>query len=108
MHFPAAVDEEYFAQLCAERRETRYNKSNIATHAVWVQTRARNEALDTAVMALAACRLLNPNIRQMAQVLASTPPDPSAGPSGAPPTPAPPAPASPQPRRIVRSSYIGR
>jgi phage terminase large subunit GpA-like protein len=109
MHFPASVDEEYFAQLCAERRETRYNKSNIATHAVWVQTRSRNEALDTAVMALAACRLLNPNIRQMAELLASRPVPPDhSGPSDAPPPSAPPAPAALQPRRMIRSSYIGR
>jgi phage terminase large subunit GpA-like protein len=108
MHFATFLDEEYFAQLCAERRETRYNKSNVATHAVWIQTRARNEALDTAVMALAAYRLLNPNIRQMAERLAATPPQAS-GLGGTPPLQAPPAPAAPaapQPRGPVRSRYI--
>lgn len=76
MHFPLnleAINEEFFAQLCAEHRETRYNKAGIATHAVWVQDRDRNEALDTAVLALAAYRLLNPNIRQMMTTLAITP-----------------------------------
>lgn len=59
MHFPEKVDEEYFAQLCAEHRETRRNKAGIATHFVWVQDRERNEALDTAVLALAAFRLMD-------------------------------------------------
>ncbi len=69
MHFPLRVDtvnEEFFAQLTAEHRETRYNKAGVATHYVWVQDRERNEALDAAVLALAALRLLNPNIRDMA------------------------------------------
>ena len=108
MHFPESVDEEYFAQLCAEHRETRYNKSKVATHAVWVQDRQRNEALDTAVLALAAVRLLNPNIRDMAAALAAmgTPvtPPPGGGASG------PPA-EQPRPaadRRVSRSGYLGR
>ena len=65
MHFPAhieTVDEEFFAQLCAEHRETRYNKSKVATHEVWVQNRERNEALDCEVLAYAAFRELKPNI----------------------------------------------
>lgn len=68
IHFPAhvdSVDEEYFAQLCAEHREVRYDRRGIATHEVWVVDRERNEALDTAVLCLAAFRLLNPNVRQM-------------------------------------------
>jgi phage terminase large subunit GpA-like protein len=110
MHFPVSVDEEYFAQLCAEHRETRYNKSGIATHVVWVQDRDRNEALDTAVLCLAAYRLLNPNIRQMAEMLAATPlpgaPAPaSVAPSRTPAqSPAPPA----SMRRVARSAYLGR
>lgn len=77
LHFPShleAVDEEYFAQLCAEHKETRYNSSKVATHTVWVQDRERNEALDGEVLALAAFKLLNPNIAQMRQVLLTTPP----------------------------------
>lgn len=105
-HFPQRVDEEYFAQLCAEHRETRYNRSGIATHTVWVQDRERNEALDTQVLALAACRLLNPNIRQMVAILASTPPG-GAGRGGNPPagSGSPPGQVSPG-RRVVRSSYL--
>lgn len=104
-HFPQLVDEEFFAQLCAEHRETRHNKSGVATHQVWVQDRDRNEALDTAVLALAAFRLLNPNIRHMAAVLRSTPPSMPATPGASPV--AVPAPAPPEGRRVFRSSYLG-
>lgn len=109
MHFPIldAIDEEFFAQLCAEHRETRYNKSGVATHMIWVQDRERNEALDCSVLALAAFRLLNPNIRQMSEALAASPSpssekDPQEG-GGAPP-----APASGRGRRVARSKYLGR
>lgn len=102
-HFPPMVDEEYFAQLCAEHRETRYNKSGIATHTVWVQNRERNEALDTQVLAFAAFRLLKPNLQNFAAILGGTPPgggSPAPGGSGAPP--------SGTPRRVSRSGYLGR
>jgi phage terminase large subunit GpA-like protein len=109
LHFPLHLDtinEEYFAQLCGEHRETVYNKGGIATHTVWVQDRERNEALDTAVLCLAALRLLNPNIRQMTELLtAAGPPAPkqTAG------TIAPPPAGTPQPegRRMQRSRYLG-
>lgn len=104
MHFPERVDEDYFAQLCAEHRETRYNKSKVATHSVWVQDRQRNEALDTAVLALAAVRLLNPNIRHMAETLAAAAPPPGGGDPG--PAPAQ-QPAQPMERRVGRSKYLG-
>lgn len=71
MHFPVhdAIDEEYFAQLTAEHRETRYNKNKVATHEVWVKDRERNEALDTAVLCLAALRIWRPNVLQMRESL---------------------------------------
>ena len=62
-HFPTRVEsvgEEFFAQLCAEHRETRYNKAGVATHTVWVQDRERNEVLDCCVMSLAMFRLFRP------------------------------------------------
>lgn len=74
MHFPLrldTVDEEFFAQLCAEHRETRYNKAGVATHSVWVLDRDRNEALDCSVLCLAAFKRLNPNIRQLTERLAA-------------------------------------
>jgi phage terminase large subunit GpA-like protein len=49
-------DEEYLAQLCAEHRETK-RRNGVATM-VWVEDRPRNEALDTAVYARAALKLL--------------------------------------------------
>lgn len=107
MRFPVhldAIHEEYFAQLCAEHRETRYNRGGVATHAVWVLDRERNEALDTAVLCLAAFRLLNANLRQMAEVLAA------AGAPAAEASPAPEPPSTPGPspaRRVARSRYLG-
>ena len=114
MRFPLHVDdvhEEYFAQLCAEHREVRYNKAKIATHTVWVQDRERNEGLDTAVGCLAAFKILRPNIRQMLETLAATPaPEPT--PSAATPRPAseepPPAPAVSRGRRVSHSTYLQR
>lgn len=106
MRFPIdrdTINEEYFAQLTAEHRETRYNRGGVATHSVWVLDRERNEALDTAVLCLAAFRLLNPNLRQYADILAS------ASPVATPPAgvaPPPPAPAAPAGRRRSSSSYL--
>lgn len=56
-HFPVdmAYDDEYFAQLCAEKLVTRYHKGRPKQE--WAATRARNEALDCRVYALAALRL---------------------------------------------------
>lgn len=108
LHLPLGLDtvhEEYVAQLCAEHRETRYNRGGVATHFVWVLDRERNEALDCCVMALAAFRLLNPNVRQMTETLAATPVVTS--PLGAPPSPPTPGPAAPPPRRVIRSRYLG-
>ncbi len=49
-------DEEYLAQLCAEHRETK--RRNGVAAMVWVEDRAANHALDTAVYARAALKLL--------------------------------------------------
>lgn len=59
VHFPSTVDETYFDELTAEKLETRRNKYGVPTKA-WVQTRERNESLDTFVLALAALRILAP------------------------------------------------
>lgn len=57
VHFPndAAFDDEYFAQLAAEKLVTKVKGTRPFQE--WVQTRARNEALDCMVYALAALRL---------------------------------------------------
>ena len=57
VHFPAesAFDDEYFAQLTAEKLVTKIRGTR--PYAEWVQTRPRNEALDCFKYALAALRL---------------------------------------------------
>jgi phage terminase large subunit GpA-like protein len=108
VHFPLGVDEEYFAQLCAEHREAKYNASGVATHFAWIQDRERNEALDTAVLALAAFRLLNPNLLSMTAALAATrPPAPGGTRSGGASEQTPPAPPRGG-RQTSRSGYLGR
>jgi phage terminase large subunit GpA-like protein len=111
LHFPDHLDvvnEEYFAQLCAERKEDRYNRFGVKTHFVWIQDRDRNEALDGAVMALAAYRLLNPNIRQMLEALAAAAASvPSAAPAAMPSASSTARAPAPQ-RRAVSSAYLPR
>lgn len=98
MHFPSRVesfDDEYFAQLCAEEKEVRYTKGSALTSTVWVLKRERNEALDTAVLALAAFKLLGkPTWDQWSQQLNEPGPD----------TPAPTAGGQTAPARARRFS----
>lgn len=54
-----AFDDEYFAQLAAEKLVTKVRGGRPFQE--WVQTRARNEALDCKVYSLAALRLGNPD-----------------------------------------------
>lgn len=67
IHFPAggAYDAEYFAQLTAEKVMTRYR--NGRPYRVWEPTRARNEALDTYVMALAALKSMPVRLDEVAR-----------------------------------------
>lgn len=65
MHFPISRDEEYFKQLTAEKIITKYNKG--FPRRVWVKTRARNEALDCRVYAMAALAILSPNFEKIAE-----------------------------------------
>lgn len=87
IHFPAApeFDDEYFAQLAGEELRTRTRAGRPVSE--WVQIRPRNEALDCAVYALAACRLAGP------LPSAVPPPDPA---TAEPPA----APAKPNPRTV--------
>ena len=57
IHFPAepGFDDEYFAQITAEKLVTKMRGTR--PYAEWVQTRPRNEALDCWKYALAALRL---------------------------------------------------
>jgi terminase, large subunit len=52
LHFPIGMEPEYFEQLTAERRTTKYIKGFAKYE--WVKVRKRNEALDTLVYAYAA------------------------------------------------------
>jgi phage terminase large subunit GpA-like protein len=66
-HFPTSYDEEYFRQLTAEKKVTRYVKG--FPRSEWVKTRARNEALDVRCYAVAAYAALNTNINKVAERL---------------------------------------
>ena len=59
LHFCSDLDEEYFKQLTAEKRVTKYVRGRKTL--VWKQVAARNEALDTLVYNFAAIYILNPN-----------------------------------------------
>lgn len=63
-HFPIERDREYFLQLTAEKLVTRFNRG--AARREWVKTRSRNEALDCNVYALAALKLLDPDLEELA------------------------------------------
>jgi len=90
IHFPkeSAFDDEYFAQLAAEKLVTKVRGTRPFSE--WVQIRARNEALDCLVYATAAMRLSRVNL--------SAPPPPPADTS----TPA--TPRRPARRRVISSA----
>lgn len=57
IHFSQDLPEDYYAQLCSERRNTRYVKGFKRTE--WIKSKAeRNEALDLSVYNLAAAHRL--------------------------------------------------
>ena len=81
IHFPnhPAFDDEYFAQLAAEKLVTRFRGYRPIRE--WVQLRPRNEALDCLLLALAAKRLLlTPDSKSAGALLARpvAPADPAA------------------------------
>jgi len=57
LRFPRHLDEEYFAQLTAEKIVTKYHKG--FPRREWIKIRPRNEALDCLVYSLAALSSLN-------------------------------------------------
>lgn len=93
-HFPADRDPEYFAQLTAESLRTRMVKGFAVRD--WHKTRERNEALDCRVYALAALKILNPNIKRAIDRIAADAPEDGPGESlsekAAPRQPSPPRP----------------
>ena len=89
-HFPDWIDEEYIAQLTAEKAIRKWVK-NRGTVREWIKLRERNEALDLEVYCLAALNILGPSfIRSLPErvaALAHGPADPDAGAPPAPPRP---------------------
>jgi phage terminase large subunit GpA-like protein len=63
-HFPISYPDEYFSQLTAEKLVTRYVRGHAKR--MWVKARARNEALDVRVYALAAYSILGMNVNTIA------------------------------------------
>lgn len=63
-HFPLSRDEEYFAQLTAEKKQTKFRHGH--PYHIWVKTRPRNEALDIRILSMAALRLVNPRWDELA------------------------------------------
>lgn len=89
-HFPAipAYDDEHFRQLTAEKAVPRYHRGFMRRE--WIKVRARNEALDARILALAALYILNPIWEALKRNAPPTDPD---GPETPPPPPPPPRPA---------------
>lgn len=67
IHFPRepAFDDEYFAQLAAEKLVTKFKGHRPISE--WVQTRPRNEALDCLLLALVAVRLSAIDLNRMSE-----------------------------------------
>ena len=63
LHFCSDLDEEYFKQLTAEKRVTKFVRGRKSL--IWKQVRPRNEALDTLVYNFAAIYILNPNFNSI-------------------------------------------
>jgi phage terminase large subunit GpA-like protein len=67
VHYPRKAEcgfnEEFFQQLTAEICEHKFEKGAIKRN--WIKIRERNEALDCAVYATAACEILNPNFEYL-------------------------------------------
>lgn len=88
LHFPEWVDDEYLAQLTAEKAVRRRTRNGWVRE--WVKTRERNEALDLEVYALAALYILRPGVIRTlaarARQLAARPEAGAGGEEGPPPT----------------------
>ena len=85
MHLPDFIEEEYLLQLTAEKAVRRYRRGR-GTVREYVKTRARNEALDLEVYALAALYVLGQavirKLGEMAAELRLPPTEPSGGHEG--------------------------
>lgn len=77
LHFQRdpAFDDEYFAQLAAEKLVTKVRGTRPFQE--WVQTRTRNEALDCLLLNLVAMRLSGLKLKEMVQTPTSVPAAPA-------------------------------
>lgn len=89
-HLPEWIDEEYVAQLTAEKLIPKW-KPNKGTVRVWIKTRERNEALDLEVYGLAALYILGPALIRSLPERANALAKPPEAVTGGEPSPAPPA-----------------
>lgn len=71
LYFSHTVDEEYFKQLTAEKRVTKFVRGRKSL--VWKQIRERNEALDCLVYNFAAIYILNPNFKLISSKIGEKP-----------------------------------
>lgn len=62
-HFPDDRSEDYFKQLCSEKKITKFVAGRPKTQYVKVSASARNEALDCRVYATAAVSIIDPDWR---------------------------------------------
>jgi len=69
-HFTKRLDAEFFAQVASEKKVVRRDKQRRVIRK-FVPIRARNEALDLLVYALAGLRILNPDLERMAKLYSS-------------------------------------
>ena len=82
MHLPDFAEDEYLAQLTSEKAVRRYRRGK-GTIREYIKTRARNEALDLEVYALAALYVLGQaTIRKLGELAAGLRESPTQGPTG--------------------------
>jgi phage terminase large subunit GpA-like protein len=85
MHLPDFIEDEYLAQLTSEKAVRRYRRGK-GTIREYLKTRARNEALDLEVYALAALYVLGQaalrKLGELAAALRLPPTEPPTGGSG--------------------------
>lgn len=113
-HFPndEIYDEEHFKQLTSEKWEPPAIRGGKRVSGRWIQKRARNEALDCRVYALAAREALHPNLQALRQNIENAVKQQPELPKPTEPQPmqmvqqqAQPQPQRPQ-RRVIRNPFV--
>lgn len=87
MHFPTGRADDWFRQLTAEKRVTRY-KDGVPYAKFENPSKARNEALDCRVYALGALAIVRPNWRTLKASVGTAPDEPVEAEAGRIPKPA--------------------